>query len=235
MYLVKAERKVSFQKFVKILRLWKKIMRRLVLKVRRMTTRMRGTEVVTPLRRAQSICLECAVGIFLLRINVFILNNNWWVLLLFSGFVFLKKLTQGSMGMVKVNHLIGPLQPALSVDTTGNGNKGPMRPIAYQNSAFNSTGSYNRGTQSTYQDPRYGFDGVHSPIPWVDSSVYSNGMARNNTNTTPLSNANGFASKNQHFHTNSHLVNPRPMSGMNTASGYMKRMYPNKVYGRKGW
>ncbi|PWA64919.1 Sterile alpha motif domain-containing protein [Artemisia annua] len=145
------------------------------------------------------------------------------------------QLTQGSMGMVKVNHLIGPLQPALSVDTTGNGNKGPMRPVAYQNSAFNSNGSYNRGTQSTYQDQRYGFDGVHSPIPWVDSSVYSNGMARNNTNTTPLSNANGFASKNQHFHTNSHLVNQRPMSDMNTASGYMKRMYPNKVYGRKGW
>ncbi|GKB96572.1 YTH domain-containing protein [Tanacetum coccineum] len=126
----------------------------------------------------------------------------------------------------------GAGQPALSVDTTGNGNKGPVRPAAYQNSAFNSNGSYNRGAQSTYQDARYGFDGVHSPLPWVDSSVYSNGLSRNNTNTTPLSNANGFAPKNQNFRTNSHIVSPRPMSGINAASGYMNRMYPNKLYGQ---
>ena len=100
----------------------------------------------------------------------------------------------------------GAGQPALSVDTTGNGNKGPVRPAAYQNSTFNSNGSYNRGAQSTYQDAQYGFGGVHSPLPWVDSSVYSNGLSGNNTNTTPLSNANVFASKNHNFRTNSHLV-----------------------------
>ncbi|PWA68158.1 YTH domain-containing protein [Artemisia annua] len=122
---------------------------------------------------------------------------------------------------------------ALSVDTTGNGNKGPMRPTVYQNSAFNSNGSYNRGTQSLYQDPRYGFDGVHSRLPWIDSSVYSNRMPRNNTNTTPLSNANGFASKNQNFRTKSHLVSPRPMSGINAAIVNDRRQL-NLAAGQKG-
>ncbi|KAI3706290.1 hypothetical protein L6452_23923 [Arctium lappa] len=132
-------------------------------------------------------------------------------------------------------------QPPLSVDTTngnpnsivkGNTGPAPVRPATFQNSGFNSNGSYGRGAQNAFQDPRYGFDGVHSPIPWLDGPIYSDGRPRNNTNTASLSNANGFASKNQNVRPHSHLMSPRPMAGINAASGYMNRMYPNKLYGQ---
>ena len=93
------------------------------------------------------------------------------------------------------------------------------------------------GAQNGYQDPRYGFDGVHSPIPWLDTSLYTDGQARNNSNIAPVSNGNGVASRNQTLRPHSHLMglqSPRPMSGVNTASGYMNRMYPNKLYSQYG-
>nr|XP_043626631.1 YTH domain-containing protein ECT4-like [Erigeron canadensis] len=132
-------------------------------------------------------------------------------------------------------------QPPLTVGTAGgipnstmkaNPGSVSVRPATYQNSAYNGSGSYGRGSQNSYQDPRYAFDGVRSPVSWLDASMYSSGLPRNTTNTTPLSNATGFASKNQNIHPNTHLVGPRPVSGMNAASGYMNRMYPNKVYGQ---
>ncbi|XP_024985182.1 YTH domain-containing family protein 2-like [Cynara cardunculus var. scolymus] len=142
-------------------------------------------------------------------------------------------------------------QPSLTVDTAnGNSNgivngvgiKGatgptPVRPTSYQNSGFNANGSYGRGVQNGYQDLRYGFDGVHSPIPWLDSPLYSDGQPRNNSNIAPVSNGNGVASRNQNLRPHSHLMglqSPRPMSGVNTANGYMNRMYPNKLYGQYG-
>ncbi|KAI7739020.1 hypothetical protein M8C21_030553 [Ambrosia artemisiifolia] len=99
----------------------------------------------------------------------------------------------------------------------------PVRPAAYQNQIYNS----GRGTQNGFQDPR-----VHSSVPWLDSSIYSNGQIRNNSTSVPLTNANGFASKNQNVRPHSHFVSSRPMPGTNTASGYMNRMYPNKLYGQ---
>jgi len=105
----------------------------------------------------------------------------------------------------------------------GNAGSAPVRPAAYQTPVFNSTGSYNR-----VQDPR-----VHSSVPWLDNSIYSNGQPRNSTNSVPLTNANGFASKNQNNRSHSHLMSSRPMPGTNT-SGYMNRMYPNKLYGQYG-
>ncbi|KAL7597328.1 hypothetical protein Lser_V15G29367 [Lactuca serriola] len=142
-------------------------------------------------------------------------------------------------------------QPPLPVDTANgnsntivNGVKGTtgqtqVRPTQtqtqYQNSNFNGNGSYGRGAQNGYQDPRYGFDGVHSPIPWLDTPLYSDAQARNNSNIAPVSN-NGVASRNQNLRPHSHLMglqSPRPMSGVNT-TGYMNRMYPNKLYNQYG-
>ncbi|KAI3716483.1 hypothetical protein L1987_67394 [Smallanthus sonchifolius] len=109
-------------------------------------------------------------------------------------------------------------QPPLTVDAATNvfpnapvkENTGtvPVRPAAYQNPVFNSNGS------------------------WLDSSIYSNGQPRNNANSAPLSNANGFASKNQNVSSHSQIASSRPMQGINTASGYMNKMYPNKLYGQ---
>ncbi|MFS7916246.1 putative YTH domain-containing protein [Helianthus anomalus] len=126
-------------------------------------------------------------------------------------------------------------QPPLTVDNAKNGipnstvkgNTGPtsVRPAAYQNPVFNPS----RGTQTGFQDPR-----VYSSVPWLDSPVYANGQLRNNNSSVLLTNANGFSSKNQNVRPHSHLASSKPMSGTNTASGYMNRMYPNKLYGQYG-
>ncbi|KAI3823157.1 hypothetical protein L1987_04589 [Smallanthus sonchifolius] len=109
-------------------------------------------------------------------------------------------------------------QPPLTVDAATNGvpnatvkgNTGAalVRPAAYQNPVFNSNGS------------------------WLDSSIYYNGQPRNNTNSAPSSNANGFASKNQNIRPHSQIASSRPLQGINTASGYMNKIYPNKLYGQ---
>ncbi|KAL3616383.1 hypothetical protein CASFOL_039773 [Castilleja foliolosa] len=149
-------------------------------------------------------------------------------------------------------------QAPLSVDSTNSksnpivntgGGKGingtaPVR-STYQNSSYNVNGSYGRATlhggipASGYQDPRYGFDGFQSPIPWLESPYFSDGQPRPVTSssmTSSVANGNGYsASRNQNYRP--HLMglpHPRPMSGMNTANGYINRMYPNKLYGQYG-
>ncbi|KAL6576671.1 hypothetical protein OROMI_010947 [Orobanche minor] len=125
----------------------------------------------------------------------------------------------------------------------GNNGAAPVR-TTYQNSSFNMNGSYGRGAfsgglpASAYQDPRYGFDGYQSPIPWLESPYFTDGQHRPTTTTSVTSsvaNGNGLASRNQNFRP--HLMglhHPRPISGINTASGYLNRMYPNKLYGQYG-
>ncbi|OIT08523.1 PREDICTED: uncharacterized protein LOC109230203 [Nicotiana attenuata] len=122
----------------------------------------------------------------------------------------------------------------------GNAGPTPVRP-AFQNPSVNANGSYGRGAlpggaASGYQDPRLGFDGVRSPIPWIDGSMFTDGQARpvsSNSFTPSFSNGSAVpSSKNQNVHP--HLMgfhHPRPSSGMNTTNGYMNRMYPNKLYG----
>ncbi|XP_011089707.1 uncharacterized protein LOC105170581 [Sesamum indicum] len=149
-------------------------------------------------------------------------------------------------------------QAPLSVDSTnsksngiansggakGNNGTAPAR-AAYQNSSFNVNGSYGRGALpggipgSGYQDPRFGFDGLQSPIPWLENPYFSDGQPRPVTTssmTSPATNGNGVpSSRSQNFRP--HLMglhHPRPMSAMNTANGYINRMYPNKLYGQYG-
>nr|XP_009764452.1 PREDICTED: uncharacterized protein LOC104216148 isoform X2 [Nicotiana sylvestris] len=122
----------------------------------------------------------------------------------------------------------------------GNAGPTPVRP-AFQNPSVNANGSYGRGAlpggaASGYQDPRLGFDGVRSPIPWIDGSMFTDGQARpvsSNSFTPSFSNGSAVpSSKNQNVHP--HLMgfhHPRPSSGMNTTNGYMNRLYPNKLYG----
>ncbi|XP_076884897.1 YTH domain-containing protein ECT4-like [Bidens hawaiensis] len=111
-------------------------------------------------------------------------------------------------------------QPPLTVENAMKGNTGfaSVRPAGLQNPGYNSNGTYNRGTQSGFQ--------------WSDVPVYSNGLSRNSTNSAPLINANSFASKNQTVRPHSSFMNSRPVTGTNTTSGYMNRMYPNKLYGQ---
>ncbi|PIN18623.1 putative high-glucose-regulated protein [Handroanthus impetiginosus] len=147
-------------------------------------------------------------------------------------------------------------QASLPVDSTNSksngiansggakGNNGPVRPT-YQNSSYNVNGSYGRGAlpggihASGYQDPRYGFDGLPSPIQWLESPYFSDGQPRPVTSssmTNSVANGNNvLSSRNQNIRPHvMGLHHPRPLPGMNTASGYMNRMYPNKLYGQYG-
>ncbi|XWS28212.1 hypothetical protein CRYUN_Cryun25bG0046700 [Craigia yunnanensis] len=127
------------------------------------------------------------------------------------------------------------------------GNNGPTAIKQSYRSLFNSNNFYGRGAPlgsiptSGYQDPRYGFDGFRSPIPWLDGSIFSDGQHWPVTSTginSSFSKENSIpSSRNQNFHSNSHcmgLHHPGPFSGMGTAPGFINRMYPNKLYGRYG-
>ncbi|CAI9774444.1 unnamed protein product [Fraxinus pennsylvanica] len=133
---------------------------------------------------------------------------------------------------------------ANSGSTKKNNGSNTAKP-SYQNSSYSYNGTYGRGgfaggiPASGYQDQRFLFDGSRSPIPWLDGSFMSDGQPRPVTSssmTSSLPNGNGVpSSRNQNFHP--HLMglhHPRPMSGMNTANGYINRMYPNKLYGQYG-
>ncbi|WVZ26454.1 hypothetical protein V8G54_004998 [Vigna mungo] len=63
----------------------------------------------------------------------------------------------------------------------GNNSVAPVKQ-ANQNSSYSSKASNERvampgrGPTSGYQDPRFGFDGVRSSIPWLDAPLYSDGQ-----------------------------------------------------------
>ncbi|KAI7990763.1 YTH domain-containing protein ECT2 [Camellia lanceoleosa] len=128
----------------------------------------------------------------------------------------------------------------------GNNGSAPTK-HTYQNSSFNTNASYGRGglpggiPTLGFQDPRFGFDGLRSPIPWLDGTIFSDGQPRPVTSTSMVSSIshanNSPASRNQNYRPHSHLMGlhqPRPMPSMGTANGYMNRMYPNKLYGQYG-
>lgn len=87
--------------------------------------------------------------------------------------------------------------------TKGGNGSVPAR-VTYQNSSFNVNGSYGRGAlpASGYQDPRFGFDGLQSPIPWLENPYFTDGQARPVTSSsmTSVPNGNGFSSsRNQNY------------------------------------
>ncbi|XP_072971630.1 YTH domain-containing protein ECT4-like [Typha angustifolia] len=152
-------------------------------------------------------------------------------------------------------------QPIVPVDTaktnlngiangaaTGNKNSAPLRQ-SHQNGSVTSNGSYGKGALPTglpssgYQDPRFGFDGMRSPVPWFDGPLYSNGQHRPSTTSSMSSpaahNANYPLARNQNQHPVPHLMGmhaPRPTSGMGpTTPGFLNRIYPNnRLYGQHG-
>ncbi|XP_024200185.1 YTH domain-containing protein ECT2 isoform X3 [Rosa chinensis] len=128
----------------------------------------------------------------------------------------------------------------------GNNVSAPLS--TYQTTSFNSNGSYGRGALPArvptpgYQDPRYGYDTVRSPIPWLDAPLFSDGQHRpvaNTPITSSNSNGNRIPSlRNQNYRPNSHFMglhHPRPLSGIGTAQGFMNSsMYPSKLFGQYG-
>ncbi|ONK74313.1 uncharacterized protein A4U43_C03F4960 [Asparagus officinalis] len=143
-----------------------------------------------------------------------------------------------------------PDQPPISLDaakvhangvangtTTGNNGSVLQKPSP-QNTSLTSNGSYGRGgiPSSGYQDPRFSFDGMRSPVPWYDSSLFPDAQHRMSTNpSTGSHGTNSTSGRSQNLRPLPHLMglhNTRPMSGMGPATpGLMSRMYPNnKMY-----
>lgn len=123
---------------------------------------------------------------------------------------------------------VGADQVAFSVETnkgnhvavehasgmTGNNGSKQLRP-GYQYPYSDPNGSQRRGGLSvvpspTYQDPRFGFDAVHSPAAWVDSSLYSGPQSKHSANsafTSAVPHANNFSSgRNQNHYSHPHAM-----------------------------
>ncbi|KAL8099411.1 YTH domain-containing protein ECT4 [Apium graveolens] len=141
-------------------------------------------------------------------------------------------------------------KPTLAIETTNvnsNGitnvgvvkaNNGSAPNKSFQNSSKNNNGSFGRSAlpggvpTSAYQDPRFGYDSLVSPVPWIDVPLYSD-YSRPMTNTSiKPTNSSGNAIPSRNQNNRSHLMGlqtPKPLSGMNT-NGYLNRIYPNKMY-----
>ncbi|KAG4391358.1 hypothetical protein GLYMA_05G166600v4 [Glycine max] len=108
------------------------------------------------------------------------------------------------------------------------------------NGVANGGNAKGRGPTSGYQDPRFGFDGVRSPIPWLDAPLFSDGQPRpvsSTTITSSISGGNNTASRNPTFRPNSQFMglhHPRPMPAMGATHSFINRMYPSKLYGQYG-
>ncbi|RWW34985.1 hypothetical protein GW17_00000204, partial [Ensete ventricosum] len=140
--------------------------------------------------------------------------------------------------------------PSIPVDTTKsdsnetvkastNGNNGSLKlKPSQQNSSLNSNGSLGKGAfpgghpSSGYQDPRFGFDGMWSPVPWYDSLMFPDGQQRPTTANTVSS------TRNQNLRPLPHLmVRGSKLRGMHAprtaGAGMVNKMYPNhRMYGQ---
>ncbi|MQM12200.1 hypothetical protein Taro_045114 [Colocasia esculenta] len=117
----------------------------------------------------------------------------------------------------------------------------PLKMSATSNASLGN-GSLPGGMASGYHpDPRYAYDGMHSPIPWFDSSGFPDGqhrLAATSTVSSTVSHVgNNISARNQNVHPLPRPMGvPRPASGMGPGSqGLMNRMYPNsRMYGQYG-
>ncbi|TYG47143.1 hypothetical protein ES288_D11G314600v1 [Gossypium darwinii] len=159
--------------------------------------------------------------------------------------------SQANASQVDVSSFGATDQSSLSVDTNkGNSNgitsggSGSLKPTL-KSSSLNPNAFYKGGGLPTgnlsqgYQDPRFSYDGIQSPIPWLDMSMSPNGQSEQTANGGFSSYTNNLSSgRNQNLHPFPHVMNmhnARPSSGVGQAYGYMNHMYPNNItYGHYG-
>ncbi|OMO98949.1 hypothetical protein COLO4_13605 [Corchorus olitorius] len=160
--------------------------------------------------------------------------------------------SQANASPVEFSNLGAADQALLSVETnkgnsttiasggglSGNNGSGSLK-STFKGSSLNPNASYKRGGLPTvnlsqgYQDPRFSYDGVQSPIPWLDMSMYSNGQSEHATNNGFSSYPNNLSSgRNHNLRSYPHVMNMhngRPSSGLAQAYGYMNHLYPNNM------
>ncbi|KAK8605187.1 hypothetical protein V6N13_082639 [Hibiscus sabdariffa] len=124
-------------------------------------------------------------------------------------------------------------QASLSVETNkGNLSKDGSGSLksTFKSSSLNPNAFYKGGLASGnllsqgFQDPRFSYDGIQSPIPWLDMSMSCNGQSEHTAYTS-----NHSSGRNQNLHSFPHVMNlhnVRPSSGMGQGYGYM---YPNNL------
>ncbi|KAK3443464.1 hypothetical protein EUGRSUZ_B03591 [Eucalyptus grandis] len=142
--------------------------------------------------------------------------------------------------------------PAETVNGNSNGatkgavkgsNKSIPSKMSKQKPPYNINGSFGRnslpgGVAPGCQDPRFGFEGLCTPFPFFDGSVFSDGQLGPVANPAMMNsfiNPNNGSARNQHAHPNSNITglhHARPISGMGVANGFMNGMYPRKFYGQ---
>ncbi|CAL9088463.1 unnamed protein product [Musa textilis] len=122
-----------------------------------------------------------------------------------------------------------------------NDNNESGKPKPSQHSSLNPGGSFGKGAlpgslpSSGYQDPRFGFGGMWSSVPWSDGPIVPDGHQRSPTaNAVSSMNShisNTTSARNQNLHPVPHLSGmhaPRP-----AAPGIVNKMYPNsRMYGQ---
>lgn len=139
---------------------------------------------------------------------------------------------------------VKPASDGVSNGST-NGSTAPSGGQLKQNQQTGSVNSKNNGSYkggamqnglspSGYQDMHYGYNGMQSPMPWYDSTLYSNGQHRPNTSSvsSSVSHASNGTSRNQNQRSSPHLLGmQRPNPGMGpTTPNYLNRLYPDSRF-----
>ncbi|XP_052874262.1 YTH domain-containing protein ECT3-like isoform X3 [Gossypium arboreum] len=122
----------------------------------------------------------------------------------------------------------------LSTVASGNSGSGSLKSTLKSSSlnpnAFYKGGGLSSGNLSQgYPDPRFSYDGVQSPIPWLDMSMSCNGQSEHAANGGFSYTSNLSSGRNQNLHPFPHVMNlhnVRPSSGLGQGYGYM---YPNNM------
>ncbi|THU74627.1 hypothetical protein C4D60_Mb04t35400 [Musa balbisiana] len=123
--------------------------------------------------------------------------------------------------------------------TKGNDASATLKPNR-QNSLLNQGGSFGQGgllggLPSGYQDPRFGFDGMWSPVPWFDGPIFSDGQHKpattNNISSMTTQIGNTMSTRNQNIRLHPHHM------GMHASGpadpGVANKLYPsNRMYGQ---
>ncbi|KAE8711505.1 Detected protein of confused Function [Hibiscus syriacus] len=132
----------------------------------------------------------------------------------------------------------------LSSVASGNDGSGTLK-STFKSSSLNLNAFYKGGLTSGnlsqgYPDPNFSYDGVQSPIPWLDMSMSCNGQFEH-TASTGFSYTSSLSSvRNQNLHSFPHVMDtircrPRTPSGVGQGYGCMNHMYPNNLtYGHYG-
>ncbi|XP_042449129.1 YTH domain-containing protein ECT2-like [Zingiber officinale] len=127
--------------------------------------------------------------------------------------------------------------------STNNNNGVTKVKQSQHNTASNTGGAFGKSISSGgqpssgYQDLRYGFDGMWSPISWYDGSVFADGQQRhtstNNASSMSPHDANTTSIRNQNLRPLPQFMGMH--SPRSAVPGMGNKMYPNnRLYGRNG-